>query len=273
MQAEREAYMEPVSGRGAERGVDRRHGGVDGRRSHAAAPRPRGRRHVTDVVLVAVLVAGWLFSGCGSTLRSGIGGSPPPTVPSSPGTMSATTPPNSSGTSHSSGTSEPTDTPTLGPTGTPPEPARCGAPGTVKEPGTGPASPLVSVVISVPGRAVKGATIDVNTELVVVADGPRIVLRPATSALQVLRAGVVVATVEGAGGVDVPLPVQAGRRIKAQTVPRRLPLLDCDGRALPPGSYTVRAVVGYGGDRLNEGQSGTGSAFVLVSPPASLAIR
>lgn len=119
------------------------------------------------------------------------------------------------------------------------------------------------------GRA--GELLDVATELVVKADGPRIVLRPTSSALLVLQGDQVVAGRSGDGSTPVPLPLVAGRRSSAQTVPPKLKMVGCDGRPLEPGRYQLRAVVGYGEDPLNagQGQSAPGS-FVLVSPAVPL---
>lgn len=130
-------------------------------------------------------------------------------------------------------------------------------------------SPSDSVQGIITGRA--GEILDVATELVVRADGPRIVLRPTSSALLVLQGDQVVAGRSGDGSTPVPLPLVAGRRSAAQTVPQNLPMVDCDGQPLEPGSYQLRAIVGYGQDPLNagQGQSAPGD-FVLVSPSVTL---
>jgi len=58
----------------------------------------------------------------------------------------------------------------------------------------------------------------------------------------------------------------------AQVVPEALPLIGCDGAPLPAGHYTVRAVVGYGGDPLNVGTGDASGAFQLVSPAVPLTL-
>ncbi|MDQ2756535.1 MAG: hypothetical protein M3Y71_08220 [Actinomycetota bacterium] len=45
-----------------------------------------------------------------------------------------------------------------------------------------------------------------------------------------------------------------------------------DRAALDPGTYTLRAVVGYGNDPLNGAAGDGGGSFVLVSPPATVVV-
>ena len=106
--------------------------------------------------------------------------------------------------------------------------------------------------LTLPASGAAGSTLGVSTTLVVRSDAPRVVLNPATSGLVVLRGGAVVASAAGQG-VAVPLPLRAGATKPAQVVPEALPLVGCDGAPLPAGRYTVRAVVGYGGDPLDAG--------------------
>lgn len=138
---------------------------------------------------------------------------------------------------------------------------------------TGPAAPLVTVQVTAPATARSGASVSVQSRLLVRSDGPRVVLQPATSALVVMKDGAVVARTAGANGPAVPLQLRAGEQRPAQTVPDVLTLVGCDGVRLPAGTYAVQAIVGYGEDPLNAGADGGGpGSFRLVSPSQALTI-
>jgi hypothetical protein len=137
---------------------------------------------------------------------------------------------------------------------------------------SGPAWDLVTVEVTPPVPAAEGASITVVTQLAVRSDGPRIVLRPDTSRLQVLRDDTVVAVALGESGSAVPLQLRAGQRRPAQTVPGRIALVGCDDTPLPPGSYGLQAVVGYGNDPMNGAEGGQAGGFTLVSVPVPLVI-
>lgn len=238
-------------------------------RRATASPKAMRRtraRHRCSQLVVGAIAPVLLAAGCGQV--------PTGAAPVSPAASSAPA-------AHS-GSDEAPDTPSRIPTSAGPGPKGCtpGLPRSLsglREPGTGPASSLVSVAVLPSGSAQgisagrAGEILDVTTELVVRADGPRIVLRPTSSALLVLQDDQVVTGRLGDGSAPVPLPLVAGRRSSAQTVPRNLPMVDCDGQPLEPGSYQLRAVVGYGEDPLNagQGQSAPGH-FVLVSPAVTL---
>jgi hypothetical protein len=112
----------------------------------------------------------------------------------------------------------------------------------------------------------------VKTEIVVISDGPRVIARPQWSALEILGRGAVVARAVGSGGPDVPTPLTRGTTIPAQTVPTIIRLNGCDGQALPPGAYRLRALVGYGSDALNNAQGGASGGFVVASEPVDLTV-
>ena len=124
---------------------------------------------------------------------------------------------------------------------------------------------MAAVRLALPASGAAGSTLGASTSVVVRSDAPRIVLQPAASGLVVLRGGTVVASAAG-HGVAVPLPLRAGATMPAQVVPEALPLIGCDGTPLPAGRYTVRAVVGYGGDPLNAG-AGDGVRQVPAGEP------
>lgn len=233
--------------------------------SRRAVPRNRARTRCSQLVVGAIAPI-LLVAGCGQ-------------APTGAGPVS----PAASSLSEAHSAPDPaSDTPSRILTSTGPGPSGC-TPGLPKslsglrEPGTGPASSLLSVAVSPSGSAQgigsvrTGEILDVATELMVRADGPRIVLRSTSSALLVLQDDQVVAGRLGDGATPVPLPLTAGRRSSAQTVPQNLPMVDCDGQPLEPGRYQLRAVVGYGEDPLNagQGQSAPGG-FVLVSPAVTL---
>lgn len=137
---------------------------------------------------------------------------------------------------------------------------------------TGPAAPLVEVHVELDHGARPGGAVSVSTRLRVSADGPRIVVQPQRSGLVVLRDGRVVARATSPESAQIPFALRAGTDRPAQAVPDRLTLVGCDGAPLVTGSYTVRAVVGYGDDPLNAGAAGAGGSFALVSEPAALTI-
>lgn len=207
----------------------------------------------------------WPLAGVALAALTALGGcaAAPPGIPASGSTT--VTP---GGTSSSSD-----DAPTSLPSGTGPRGA-AGCP--ARPPSAGPAGSAVVVAISAPATAAAGSTVPVSSRLVVLSDGPRIVLRPQSSALEVLRGGAVVARTVGTTGPDVPMPLSAGASFPGQPLPPQVALVGCDGSALAPGTYQLRAAVGYGSDPLNGapggGSAGSGS-FVLVSdPPLDLTI-
>jgi hypothetical protein len=130
----------------------------------------------------------------------------------------------------------------------------------------------VAVVTTAAPSAPGGSDLAVRTEITVISDGPRVIARPAWSALEVLGRGAVVARAAGSDGPDVPTPLTRGTTIPAQTVPSKIRLTGCDGQALPPGAYRLRALVGYGSDALNNAQGGASRAFVMASEPVELTI-
>jgi hypothetical protein len=143
---------------------------------------------------------------------------------------------------------------------------------------TGPAAPLVTVTVVAPRTAKGGEVITVTATLLVVADGPRVVLHPATSALVLRQGATVSAWVGGDSMTDhsVPMPLTGGTTRPAQVVPAALPLVGCDGQPLPSGRYALQAVVGYGGDPLNAGAAGAAGAtgaFQLVSDATTVTIE
>ena len=201
----------------------------------------------------AVLLA-FSLVGCSSVTGSQPAGAPTPSGGASPA---------------------PTPTMTAWPAGTSTTAACIGTTGAIVRPAaasSGPASDLVTVAVTPPASAAPGASITVVTRLEVHSDGPRIVLRPETSTLQVLRGDTVLTRAVGGPGSAVPLQLRAGQQRPAQTVPGRIALVGCDGTPLPPGSYGLQAVVGYGNDPLNGAEGGQAGDFSLVSVPVALVI-
>lgn len=137
---------------------------------------------------------------------------------------------------------------------------------------SGPVTSQVVVVTTSAPSAPRGTDLAVKTEIVALSDGPRIIARPQWSALEVIRAGAVVGRSVGPAGPDVPVPITGGTTIPAQTVPTRIALNGCDGQPLAPGTYQLRALVGYGSDALNSGQGGAPGAFVVASEPVDLTV-
>jgi hypothetical protein len=137
---------------------------------------------------------------------------------------------------------------------------------------SGPVTSQVVVVTTSATTAASGSDLTVTTEIVVLSDGPRIIARPQWSALELLTPGTVVARSVGSAGPDVPTPLRRGTTIPAQTVPTRITLSACDGQALRPGAYRLRALVGYGSDALNNAQGGASGAFVIASEPVDVTV-
>lgn len=187
--------------------------------------------------------------------------------------MTKSTAPSSDPNTSTAGPGE--DTPTLppsGPTAPTNGPATCSQALDAPTASTGPASVLVSVEVLAPATARVGDTATISTFLAVHTSGPRIVTSPSRSAVLLLRDGAVVAESRGTPGPSVPAPLEAGARLPAQTVPTQIVLVGCSGAALDPGTYTLRAVVGYGNDPLNGAAGDGGGSFVLVSPPATVVV-
>ena len=178
------------------------------------------------------------------------------------------TPPSSS-TTGGSGVTTPGPPSATSPSSTP---AAAGCPPRSTSPG--PAGSLVVVDLTAPPTAPAGSMLTVSAQLVVISSGPRIVVTPRGSSVEILRGDTVVGRAAGPAGADVPLPLTAGASYPGQTLPTQVPLVGCDGVALPPGSYRLRAVVAYGGDPLNAAPGGSGAgSFVLVSdPPLDLTV-
>jgi hypothetical protein len=116
------------------------------------------------------------------------------------------------------------------------------------------------------------STVRATATVLAGSDAGRILLLPAASGLAVLRGTEVVGWAASRGTSPVPLPLTSGTSRPAQVVPEALTLVACDGSGLAPGAYTVRAVVGYGGDPLNVGAAGVLGVFHLVSAPVPLTV-
>jgi hypothetical protein len=214
---------------------------------------------VRRALLVGAVAVVPLLAGCGGAVTSS--------------DASAATPgPSSSAVSPDSVPPSPSDEPGVA-APVPSAPAPSASASACREPGasTGPAAGVAAVRLALPASGAGGSTLGVSTSVVVRSDAPRIVLQPAVSGLVVLRGGTVVASAAG-HGVAVPLPLRAGATMPAQVVPEALPLIGCDGAPLPAGRYTVRAVVGYGGDPLNAGAGDGAGRFQLVSPAVPLTV-
>ena len=138
--------------------------------------------------------------------------------------------------------------------------------------GQGPISSQVVVTTAAAATAAGGTVLPVKTEITVLSDGPRVIARPQWSALEILGRGAVVARAVGTAGTDVPTPINRGTTIPAQTVPTQITLTGCDGKPLPPGTYRLRALVGYGSDALNNASGGSPGAFVMPSEPVGLTV-
>ncbi|MEP6631533.1 MAG: hypothetical protein ABJA89_13765 [Lapillicoccus sp.] len=180
-----------------------------------------------------------------------------------------TTTPPTTATTGGSGVTTPDTPSTTSPSSAP---SATGCPARSTSPG--PAGSLVVVGLKAGPTAAAGSTLTVSAQLVVISTGPRIVVTPRGSSVEILRGDTVVGRAAGPAGADVPLPLTAGASYPGQTLPTGVPLVGCDGVVLPPGSYRLRAVVAYGGDPLNAAPGGSGAgSFVLVSdPPLDLTV-
>lgn len=220
-----------------------------------------GRSPVTRrALLVGAVAVVPLLAGCGGAVTSSDASA------QTPGPSSTS----SSAVSPNPGPPSPSDEPSVAapvPSAAPSAASACREPGA----STGPAAGVAAVRLALPASGAAGSTLGASTSVVVRSDAPRIVLQPAVSGLVVLRGGTVVASAAG-HGVAVPLPLRAGATMPAQVVPEALPLIGCDGTPLPAGRYTVRAVVGYGGDPLNAGAGDGAGRFQLVSPAVPLTV-
>src|SRR4051812_40685585 len=155
-------------------------------------------------------------------------------------------------------------------------PAHCGSIPT----SSGPAGDLATLQVSAPESGLSGGVIAVLVSVVVQADGPRVVTDP-TRSLLLLTLGdqVVGRAADPAAGLPVPLPLRAGTVRPAQAVPGSMVLAGCptgpagERAPLPPGSYGVVAVLGYGQDQLNGTPAGgPGGQFQLVSQPVWITV-
>ncbi len=221
-----------------------------------------GRSPVTRrALLVGAVAVVPLLAGCGGAVTSSDAGA------ATPGPSTAS----SSAVSPGSAAPSPGDEPSVA--APVPSAAAPSVASACREPGasTGPAAGVAAVRLALPASGAAGSTLGASTSVVVRSDAPRIVLQPAASGLVVLRGGTVVASAAGHGAA-VPLPLRAGATMPAQVVPEALPLIGCDGAPLPAGRYTVRAVVGYGGDPLNAGAGDGSGRFQLVSPAVPLTV-
>jgi hypothetical protein len=144
---------------------------------------------------------------------------------------------------------------------------------------SGPASDLATLQVSAPATASSGTLVAIQVSVAVHADGGRVITEPSRSLILVTRGDQVVGRVaEPERGLPVPLPLRAGTVRPAQVVPSSARLSGCpsgpsgERAPLPPGSYGIVAVLGYGQDRLNLAQRGSGREFVLVSEPAPITV-
>lgn len=129
---------------------------------------------------------------------------------------------------------------------------------------SGPITSQVVVITRSSASAAAGSVLPVTTEIVVLSDAPSVVAKAQWSALEVLDRSNVVARAVGVAGADVPTTLTRGTSVRATTVPASITLTGCDGRALAPGSYHLRALVGY--------RSGSDAAYAMVSEPDDLTI-
>jgi hypothetical protein len=77
-----------------------------------------------------------------------------------------------------------------------------------------------------------------------------------------------VARAVGTAGADVPTAITRGTTIPASTVPTQVTLTGCDGSALTPGAYRLRALVGYALD----GPGSPTGGYVMASESVDLTI-
>ena len=143
---------------------------------------------------------------------------------------------------------------------------------------SGPAAALAVLRITGPSSVHSGDTVPVRGSIHIEAAGARVITRPSTSRLLVVRDGVVVGETGNAQpDLDVPLVLAAGAVRPAQALPATVVMAACavgTGAAsgLPPGRYSIVAVLGYGQDRLNAGAGDAGGSFALVSAPWPIAV-
>jgi hypothetical protein len=165
-------------------------------------------------------------------------------------------------------------------TGVTPELPGCGQVPT----SSGPAVATTTLVLTAPATAKAGEGVAVTVTIDAHANAGRIIATPATSRLLVARDGVIVGASPAAGDGSVPLPLRAGTSRPVRLFPAELRLVGCPtdggaGRALPPGSYELIAVLGYRLDPLNATADATaltpsqGHGFALVSSPVPITIR
>jgi hypothetical protein len=105
---------------------------------------------------------------------------------------------------------------------------------------------------------------------------------PAMSAVLIVRGDRVVGQTVGApAAARVPLTLAARAEQPAQAVPDSVVLAGCGargGNALPPGRYTLVAVLGYQLDSLNAAADASvppaagGRSFALVSAPVPITV-
>jgi hypothetical protein len=143
---------------------------------------------------------------------------------------------------------------------------------------SGPAATLAELRITASGSARSGETVPVLGSVHVTAASTRVITRPSTSRLLIVRDGRVVGeTRNSQPHPDVPLLMTAGAVRPAQALPAAVVMSACAARAgrsalLPPGQYSLVAVLGYGQDRLNPGAGDAGGSFQLVSAPRPIAV-
>ena len=146
---------------------------------------------------------------------------------------------------------------------------------------TGPLAQLAELAISAPGAASTGEWVRVRVTVQLRSGGPRMITTPETSSLLVVSGARVVARRDGAARSGaIPLTLRGGAVAPAQAVPDEVRLTSADdGAPLPPGSYSLVAVLGYQRDSFNARADGdlvapTGArGFVLVSAPVPLEVH
>lgn len=150
---------------------------------------------------------------------------------------------------------------------------------------SGPAASVAKVRLTAPGTAASGATISVQASLDVAHDASRIITGPNSSDVLIVQDGQVVGrSNDRRSALAVPLQLQVGQGRPLQAVPTSIVLSGCpsgtgDGQRapLPPGDYTLVAVLGYSVDALNgaadggTAPAGTGS-YALVSEPVAVTV-
>jgi hypothetical protein len=149
---------------------------------------------------------------------------------------------------------------------------------------------VATISLQAPASAASGSTISVSTSLRALADGSRIITRPATSDLLIVSGALVVGRAGGLrSDLAVPLLLRRQGVRPAQVVPSSLRLVSCPRSAgasatgapstpLPPGEYALVAVLGYTMDSLYSGADGgiptpgAATGFVLVSRPVPVRV-